>query len=231
MRKIVNRIEALDGLGDLMGRVVIDVGCGTGDLVRELVSRGARAIGIDSAEMLAKAKALPAVTGEEFRIGSAVSLPFDGNFADAVTFFASLHHVPVEGMGDALNETRRILKPGGRGVFLEPVLRPGSYFELSGLIEDEREVQKSAYLALKRAVDFGLREVDETMLYFERSLDYYADQLGVFVDDETRRAQILAQAREKTERFARTAGVTPRDFRFQSLCRVNILEKAHSPSD
>jgi ubiquinone/menaquinone biosynthesis C-methylase UbiE len=45
MRKIVNRIEALEGLGDLTGRVVVDVGCGTGDLVRELVSRGAREIG------------------------------------------------------------------------------------------------------------------------------------------------------------------------------------------
>ncbi|MCX6579982.1 MAG: class I SAM-dependent methyltransferase [Candidatus Aminicenantes bacterium] len=225
MKKIETRLEVLDGLVTLKDKVVLNVGCGAGELVRELTSQGAKAIGIDSPEMLAKGDVNPPVGTEQYLPGSAVKLPVEDKYADAVTFFASLHHVPMDGLKDALTETYRVLKPGGMAVFLEPVLKPGSYFELTGLIDDEREIQKRAYEAIKNAAAFGLEQIEEKMFYFERSLDDYAALLNLFVDDKTERKKFLAQAKEKTGRFARDAGIDIKDYRFKSICRVNVLRK------
>ena len=225
MKKIETRLEVLDGLVTLKDKVVVDVGCGAGELVRELTSQGAQAIGIDSPEMLAKGNVNPPVGTEQYLPGSAVKLPVEDSYVDVVTFFASLHHVPMDGLKDALTETYRVLKPGGMAVFLEPVLKPGSYFELTGLIEDEREIQKLAYEAIKNAVAFGLEQIEEKMFYFERSLDDYTALLNLFVDDKTERKKFLAQAKKKTQRFARDAGIDIKDYRFKSICRVNVLKK------
>lgn len=225
MKKIVTRLEVLDGLLTLKDKVVIDVGCGAGELVRELTQQGAQVIGIDTAEMLGKGKTNPPVGAERYMPGSAVKLPIADSYADIVTFFASLHHVPMDGLDEALSETHRVLKPGGLAVFLEPVLKQGSYFELTGLVEDERDIQKCAYEAIKNAPAFGLKETDEKMFYFERSLMDYGDLLNLFVDDKTQRDDFMTQATEKTKRFAGEAGIAINDYRYKSICRVNILVK------
>ncbi len=225
MKKIITRLEVLAGIVDLTEKVVIDVGCGAGELVRELTAQGATAIGIDSQEMLDKGKANPPVGNEQYLPGSAVKLPIDDSYADVVTFFASLHHVPMDGLNNALKETYRVLKPGGMAVFLEPVLKPGSYFELTGLVDDEREIQKNAYEAIKNAAAFGLDPREEKMFYFERSFDDYVALLNLFVDDKTQREDCLAQAKEKTAQFARDAGMDIKDYRYKSICRVNVLRK------
>lgn len=225
MKKIETRLEVVAGLVALKDKVVIDVGCGAGELVREMTQQGAQAIGIDTVEMLAKGNVHPPVGTEQYLPGSAVKLPVGDSYADMVTFFASLHHVPLEGLDDALWETYRVLKPGGVAVFLEPVLKQGSYFELTGLIDDEREIQKRAYDVIKNAAAFGLEETDEKMFYFERSLEDYRALLNLFVDDKSQREQYMAQAMEKTGQFAVDAGIDIKDFRFKSICRVNVLEK------
>ncbi len=225
MKKIETRLEVLAGIVDLKDKVVIDVGCGAGELVRELTSQGAKAIGIDSQEMLTKGNVNPPVGNEQYLPGSAVKLPVEDKYADVVTFFASLHHVPMDGLNDALKETYRVLKPGGMAVFLEPVLKPGSYFELTGLVDDEREIQKNAYEAIKNAAAFGLEESEEKMFYFERSLNDYTELLNLFVDDKAEREKFLAQAKKRTVLFARDAGMDIKDYRFKSICRVNVLRK------
>lgn len=225
MKKIAARLDVLEGLVNLKDKIVIDVGCGAGELVRELTQQGAQVIGIDTVEMLAKGKKNPPVGAEQYMPGSAVKLPIEDSYADIVTFFASLHHVPMDGLDAALSETHRVLKPGGLAIFLEPVLKQGSYFELTGLVEDEREIQKCAYETIKNASAFGLKETDEKMFYFERSLMDYGDLLNLFVDDITQREECMAQATEKTKRFAEEAGIDIKDYRYKSICRVNILVK------
>jgi len=95
---------------------VLDVACGTGDMVVELQKHGCTVTGIDlSKEMLdvARHKA-PTAT---FMVSDAERLPFgDGTF-DAVTCaFGVRNFVHLE---RGLNEMLRVLKPGGRMVILE----------------------------------------------------------------------------------------------------------------
>ncbi len=111
---------------DLHGNV-LDVACGTGDMVQELQKRGCRVTGVDlSEEMLtiAKSKA-PTAT---YMIADAEHLPFENDCFDAVTCaFGVRNFVHLE---QGLSEMLRVLKPGGRMVILElatpdsPLLRP-----------------------------------------------------------------------------------------------------------
>jgi len=100
--------------------VVVDVGCGTGFLTREvaLQTQGkARILGVDlSDSMLQTAKDNLAKLGlsesSEFRLGDAEDLPVEDDFADAVVGNMILHHCPNPRR--AISEMARILKPGGR---------------------------------------------------------------------------------------------------------------------
>ena len=99
--------------GDLLGRRVLDVGCGTGRFATELAERGARVWGVDSsAEMLAEAKAR-AGRRAVFKQARAVALPFKDAWFERAVLRLVVHLVD---RGRALPEVRRVLAPQGRAV-------------------------------------------------------------------------------------------------------------------
>ena len=98
---------------------VLDVGCGNGWAVRQMLSRGAGAgAGVDlSPEMIVRARA--ASDGpSEFAVATATALPFgDGGFSHVLSVEA-LYYVPDPGA--ALAEWARVARPGARlGVMVE----------------------------------------------------------------------------------------------------------------
>ncbi len=94
---------------------VVDLGCGTGDLVMALSQRlrDARIVGIDlSASMLLYAGRHATTDGRlRFVVGDAASLPFDDASVDLVVSTLSLHHWSEP--ADAFAEIARVLRPGG----------------------------------------------------------------------------------------------------------------------
>jgi ubiquinone/menaquinone biosynthesis C-methylase UbiE len=117
--------DALVRLGDLRGRRVLDVGCGTGTLAAELAERHAAKVwGVDrSPEMLEVARSrVPAGVG--LKRGTAEELPFrEGWFERAVVRLA-LHLVDRP---RALAEIRRVLGPDGR--FAAATFDPAHFHE------------------------------------------------------------------------------------------------------
>ncbi|MBQ8702768.1 MAG: bifunctional demethylmenaquinone methyltransferase/2-methoxy-6-polyprenyl-1,4-benzoquinol methylase UbiE [Bacteroidales bacterium] len=94
----------------------LDVACGTGDMVVELMKHGCTVIGVDlSEEMMAIARQkAPTAT---YMIADAEHLPFEDNSFDVVTCaFGVRNFVHLE---QGLGEMLRVLKPGGRMVILE----------------------------------------------------------------------------------------------------------------
>jgi len=99
--------------------VVLDAGCGTGDLALRIARRipAGSVTGIDaSQEMIARAqrKAHRHHAPIDFRVEPVETLSFpDGTF-DKVASTLVLHHLPGDLKQQALASLARVLKPGGR---------------------------------------------------------------------------------------------------------------------
>ena len=110
-------------LGDVSGQRVVDFGCGSGGNTVLLTRRGAHVYGLDISEDLIRlARRRLLVSGRQneaaFIVGSAHDAPFPDASIDVVFGNAILHHLNLE---LAAREVLRILKPGGRAIFQEPV--------------------------------------------------------------------------------------------------------------
>lgn len=100
---------------DLKGKV-LDVACGTGDMVELLANQGCEVTGVDiSGEMLSRAK--NKAPSAMYLVADAEDLPFANESFDTVTCaFGVRNFVHLE---KGLEEMLRVLKPGGRMVILE----------------------------------------------------------------------------------------------------------------
>jgi demethylmenaquinone methyltransferase / 2-methoxy-6-polyprenyl-1,4-benzoquinol methylase len=127
------------------GAHVLDLGCGTGDLCRVLGRAGLRAVGVDmAAGMLAKAH-----TSAPLVRADALHLPMgEGTVDGAISGFALRNVVDIAA---CFHEAARVIRPGGRAVFLEvseppsPIVRRlhALYFRrivplVGGLLSDRR---------------------------------------------------------------------------------------------
>ena len=117
------------------GEAVLDVGCGTGDLMLEVARRvGSSGLvaGIDAApEMVARArqKAGRRHLAVDLRVEPAEKLSFADQTFDVVVSSLVFHHLPEALKREALAEIRRVLKPGGR-LLLVDLLGPTHAFLL-----------------------------------------------------------------------------------------------------
>lgn len=104
-------------LGDLQGKQILDIACGTGHWLQHLATLGAAPNGIDiSAVAIAHCrKRLPQA---ELHTGIAEALPFVDNRFDLVTCMGSLEHF-LDQPG-ALAEMRRVSKSAARYLILVP---------------------------------------------------------------------------------------------------------------
>ena len=110
-------------VGDIRDQRVLDYGCGDGPDTALLASRGARVEALDlSPDLLQRAAERIRLDGfadlVAFHCGSAHDVPLPDNSVDLVVGHAILHHLDL---AEASREVYRVLRPGGRGIFLEPV--------------------------------------------------------------------------------------------------------------
>ncbi len=102
---------------------ILDFGCGDGWVSVDLGRRGYEVFGIDiSIELINKARKWANKIGVSenvhFEEMAGEHLLFQDDFFDAVVGSAVLHHTDFE---MALNNIHRVLKPGGIGLFIEPM--------------------------------------------------------------------------------------------------------------
>lgn len=100
------------------GRRVLDVGCGTGNLLRATGKRhpDVELAGVDpDLKMLARAERKTRRAGVKVRLdrGFAQELAFPGDSFDVVFSSLMLHHLDPAAKDEMLAEVRRVLRPGG----------------------------------------------------------------------------------------------------------------------
>ncbi|WP_438022159.1 class I SAM-dependent methyltransferase [Sorangium sp. So ce233] len=167
VRKFYEEPTFFEALGDVAGRSVLDVACGTGLYSRRLKQRGsARVVGIDNSEgMIAYARQLEAEQplGIEYHVMDAVNARDLGAF-DVVTATYLLHYAPslaiVREMCASLHAS---LSPGGRlvSICMSPdieLVDPGYYrkygFELiSRGREGDKVTLKAAWPGVELSID------------------------------------------------------------------------------
>lgn len=124
-----SRFGDLDTLYDPSGRDILDYGwAGDGDRAVALLGRGARSVsGFDlwwTEDDLERVEGLTRSSGAgdriEFRLADPYATPFADDSFDIVIGASILHHLELD---RALAEIRRVLRPGGRAVFVEPLAR------------------------------------------------------------------------------------------------------------
>jgi ubiquinone/menaquinone biosynthesis C-methylase UbiE len=110
---------------------VLEVGCGTGNLTRALVARGARVTAVDfNPDMLALARAKLVAAAERVEFHEMAAVEIADRFApesfDAAAATLVLSEMSADEQAFVLRATRTVLRPGGRLVVADEV-RPAGW--------------------------------------------------------------------------------------------------------
>lgn len=199
-----------DVIGELTGRRVLDVGCGAGDLVRWLRSEGADVVGAECGpEMRRRAMEADPDHAADYVDAEGQDLPFDDASFDVVVYSYSLHHVPVPEVPTALTEARRVLRPGGTLVVVEPAVEPADR-AIAAEVVDETVERTAAQAALARAGSYGFDVLRrDEYLTESRFADFDAwehDIVGIDPDRAAAMAHHRDHARANFERIASRQG-------------------------
>lgn len=166
-------IEIVETLVRIEDGHFLDLGCGPGATARLLAERGATVVGIEPDPIQAarnrEAAPTPGLTLTE---GGAESLPQASDSVDGVFFFRSLHHVPIDSMGRALEEAQRVVRSGGFIFVLEPSIE-GTHTALMRPFHDEDEVRTQAQGCVARAANGPLGESERYASIQERSYESF----------------------------------------------------------
>ena len=150
-------LRTILGLARLTGDArVLEVGCGSGELLRSLSGGSSLAVGVDLSAAglgIARGKALVACA-------SAQALPFeDGSFDAVVAQHLIEHLIEPE---SALGEWRRVLRPGGRLV----LVTPNAAYPDPAHFEDPTHVNLFTPASLREALEAGGYRVDALFTLF-----------------------------------------------------------------
>jgi ubiquinone/menaquinone biosynthesis C-methylase UbiE len=101
------------------GKTVLDVGCGNGWVLSHFARHGAVTVGVDITEAgveLCRTRFKNQKLKGDFVVGNAEALPFPDNSFDVVSCMGVVHH--TSNPQKAVSELFRVLKPGGRLLFM-----------------------------------------------------------------------------------------------------------------
>jgi SAM-dependent methyltransferase len=168
--------------------MVLDVGCGDGQIGRLLAGGGARVVGIDPTRNQINVAAARG-GGPEYARADAARLPFpDGSFDGVVACLVFEH---IDDVDDAIAEVGRVLRPGGRFAFFlnHPLLQtpdsgwiddqvldpPEQYWRIGAYLDEaatEEQVELGVYIRfLHRPLSRYVNALADNGLVLERMIE------------------------------------------------------------
>ncbi|GEM_PF-6356817 len=232
MEKINGILTLVERNINLTGKIVADVGCGTGANATAIAQHGAIVYAVDTHEVIERARSQPPVQNVLYYEESENWLErFDretkegeDNFIniDLVLFSASLHHVPTNQVKTLIDRYIAALKEGGLLMFIEPVNRKGYYIELTSLIEEERDKLVSAYEVIRNLSGKNLTMLKEDFFYLERTMEVFSNMVAEYISNPVQRAEVISRAETIVNEHLKNNS-DPTIFR--SLVRLNLFKK------
>ncbi len=228
---IADELDLLGELVPLAGQDIIELGCGAARLARALLRRHpdsrVTALEVD-ARQHAENLAAPQ-PGLHFVVAPAQAVPCAAASFDLALMLKSLHHVPVQAMALALEETRRVLRPGGHLYVSEPVYG-GDFSDIVRLYHDERVERAAAQAALDDALRSGrwtqvAQRAFATSSHFVDFADFLRRVVGVTYANYRLDERTLAAVRAAFE-----GHLGPQGARFLRPMHLRLLRCAPRPS-
>ena len=168
------RRSAVRSLGDIAGKAVLDLCCGTGDLSKALSKKGARVVSLDFCPaMIERGIRRGAIRGSAV-VADASRLPFRDDSFDMLTIAFGIRNIPD--LDNFIRETKRVLKDHGTLLILE-LTRP-----------ERRLMARLHHLYLKRVLPVVGWMVSGRLTAYR----YLSKTIQTFIDPETLEARFAA---------------------------------------
>lgn len=199
----------------LVGKTLLDIGCGSGGLQGPLEKAGALWRGLD-----------PVAGPTDLPIDRAPAemMPYNDDTFDMAICVNALHHVPVAAMGSALSEAARVLRSGGRLVVIEP-RAVGALSQVIAVVDDETEIRTAAQGAMDQTTD--LLQVKG---YDYARTDHYTDFdrfcAVLIAVDPARAALITANKGDLRRAFEAHAGQDEKGWTLSQPMSVRVFQPA-----
>ena len=206
----------LSHLGDVEDKTLLDLGCGAGENSVYFALKGAHCTATDySSGMVEKALKLAAANGVQIegRTMNAMELDFPANTFDIVYAANLLHHLPEP--RTALREIHRVLKPGGKLCFWDPLRH-------NPVINIYRRIATEVRTADERALDIGLIKFVRS-LFRETAYDtFWLATLWIFL-----RFYLIERIHPNKERYWKKIIAEQRNLEptYRRLERFDLLVK------
>lgn len=215
-------IAAIRSHMELDGKDILEVGCGSGRITRDLARLARRVVATDpDGATLDQARSL-GLANVAFRqlAGEAIDFPV-GSF-DLAVYPLSLHHVPPELMVESLRRAGRALRPDGVVIIIEPA-EGGSLIEAKERFGagsgDERAGIAAARRAMGEVPDWQVTATDHF-----RTAIWFADE-AAFLERMLPHWQELPPARLAEIRAFLTANRTSDGIRLEAGRRLDLLRR------
>ena len=224
---INDELDLLQSLVDLQQhRHIIELGCGAADLSRKLLARcpGCEVTGLEVDERQHAKNLLQPTARLHFMQAGAQAIPFAAERFDLALMLKSLHHVPLDLLGQALAEVHRVLRPQGLLYVSEPVFA-GALNEVMRLFHDEERVRAAALEAVREALCSGdWEQVSETFfdmpVHYRDFAEFEQRMLAVTYLDHHLDEDLLQAVRSRFEPHMGASGA-----HFVRPMRMNLLRK------
>jgi ubiquinone/menaquinone biosynthesis C-methylase UbiE len=142
-------LDKMVELAQLRGNeTIIDVGTGSlavFDAFAQRLDENSRVFGFDiSKDMIGRGKDIRRSSGSVF-IANTLRIPLPSEIADIVTARMVYHHIPKAELPQVIEESKRLLKPGGRMIVSEYVAVDPEVYEFERRVFDIKEPERNLW--------------------------------------------------------------------------------------
>ena len=219
--------EIYEPLLPLAGAEILELGCGNGETSRAIATAdptaSVTALEVDAVQHEANL-AGPQLPNLRFDLGGAERIPAGDESFDIVLMIKSLHHVAVDDLERAMQEVRRVLRPGGIVYIAEPVFS-GALNEITRIFHDEEQQRLAAFAAIKNSVVKGrMTLIAEKFFFTNVRVENFAafEQRFIKVTHSDLRLS-KAQMEQVQKKFGQH--MTPQGAVFKTPLRADVLQK------
>jgi len=225
--EIDKNVEVLRRQIKLVGKQVVDIGCGSMTFSKTLAAEGASVLAIDpdSRQAGLNRESLVGVdNGIAFAEAGAESIPASDDSQDGVFFAYSLHHIDASEHDTVFKEVNRVLRDDGFVYVIEPI--GGPLNDVMRLFHDEEVERAAAWLSLAAYA----KQFDRISAFEYHSIVEF-ENWDAFVNSYGKRSFNPGYTREDVcrdavrESFEANATRTETGFQFPSSKRAVFMKR------